>query len=262
MSASLYCFGFFHISLMSTQPHIKASSALPTYSLLQKFTPLNIHYNCWHNWRCGISHIFLVCWLLKVYFLYLLAKSDLIYIRHEKFLPGFSVCRYLFFDLVLFNFVTFCLLFEIFVLHKCSYWLSIKYLVEIYLLLVSSDVFKSPHLCLDKNDYKSVFMLSSLLCKSLVSVNLFYSVIIQNVVIFIVFGIPFTEWYKVKLLHLSVVTVFIWSALIFFLVFNQNFKLKDVLEKEKRFGIFVFYMIQPRVIDLLFSCYSFKTLKY
>ena len=47
-----------------------------------------------------------------------------------------------------------------------------------------------------------------------------------------------------------------------FLVFNQNFKLKDVLAKEKRFDIFVFYMIQPRVIDLLFSCYSFKTLKY
>ena len=51
----------------------------------------------------------------------------------------------------------------------------------------------------------------SLLCNLLFSVGLFYSIMMQNVVILLlIFGIMlFTEWYRVLVLHLSLLTVFI-----------------------------------------------------
>ena len=68
--------------------------------------------------------------------------------------------------------------------------------------------------------------------------------------LFIIFRIiPFSEWYKVWVLHLCLVKVFI------------RLIVEPTCEIRESFGIFAPRILQPRVNDPLFS-YYFKTLKY
>ena len=97
----------------------------------------------------------------------------------------------------------------------------------------------------------------SLLCNLLFSVGLFYSIMMQNVVILLlIFGIMlFTEWYRVLVLHLSLLTVFIQSLLDYC---PPSMKTKN--ESRESFDIFVSRILQHKINDPLFS-YYFKTLK-
>ena len=52
--------------------------------------------------------------------------------------------------------------------------------------------------------------------------------------------VPFTEWYKVWVLHFSLVTVFIKSILKMFFSLTENFKLKNLLVKVEKVLTFLF----------------------
>ena len=82
-----------------------------------------------------------------------------------------------------------------------------------------------------------------MLCRHFFSVNIFGCIIMQNTVILF-----FTEWYRVWVFHLSLVTVFIQShQYSTFSSLNENHDLRKLL--------FVFHIPQTREKDPLFTYY-------
>ena len=80
-------------------------------------------------------------------------------------------------------------------------------------------------------------------------------------ILFIIFGlIRFTGWYKLRVLHLPTLIVFIRSTLDFFSL-NENKKLNSLFAKYDIFLHFSFSLsLQPRVNDPLFK-YHFRILE-
>ena len=77
----------------------------------------------------------------------------------------------------------------------------------------------------------------------------------------IIFGIiPFTEWYRVWVLHLSLLTVFIWSVNFFV---NENYELEKILAIVEQFFLFLslpFFNLE-QMIHYLVSFQNFKIIK-